>query len=263
MINLKKYFKVWWIFAINAFQIQMNIRWALLFFLFGKLLRFAIFTVFIILLVGKTKSLAGYSLDQTLLFFLTFNLIDTCAQLFFREVYRFRAAVLSGNFDFYLIKPISPLFRSLTAGPDLLDFLTFIPLLLAIVFFINRSDITSPAQILGYILLVVSGFVIALAFHIFVLSLAILTTEIDHSLMLYRDITALGRMPIDIYKEPIRGLLTFVIPVGVMMSFPVKFLLGLLSVYGMIYSVILATIFLLLSYLSWKYALKRYSSASS
>ncbi len=260
---IKKYFKVWWIFAINSFQSQLNIRWPLILFLLGKILRFFTFTFFIIILVNRTTALAGYSLDQTILFYLSYNFVDNLAQLFFREVYRFRPAVVSGTFDFYLIKPFNPLFRSLTAGPDLLDFITIIPLTFAIMFFIQRLNITNALNLITYIILLGIGFLIALSFHILVLSLAVVTTEIDHAVMVYRDITSMGRMPIDIYVEPLKSLLTFVIPVGMMMSFPAKSLLGILSPVAFVYAILFAIILFYLSLKIWNLALKQYSSASS
>ena len=258
-----KYLKIWWLYTINSFQTQLMIRWALLIFLLAKLLRFTIFTFFIIILVNKTKVLAGYSLDETILFFLSFNLVDMLAQLFFREVYRFRSAVVTGTFDFYLIKPLNPLFRSLATGPDLLDFLTLIPVIFAIIFFINRLQITNFYAIATYFLLITIGFIIALSFHILVLALAVVTTEIDHAIMVYRDIVAMGRMPVDIYMEPIRGLITFIIPVGIMMTFPTKSLLGLLSPFNIIYATGFAVFLLFISLKIWNWSLKQYSSASS
>lgn len=260
---IKKYLKVWWISAINSFQTQLMVRWAVAIFLLAKILRFTIFTIFIIILVGKTSALAGYTLDQTIFFYLSFNLIDMLSQLMFREVYRFRSQIVSGNFDFYLIKPVSPLFRSLATGPDLMDFLTLFPLLGAIIYFINKLQVTDPVNVIIYITLLVLGFIIALSFHILVLALAVLTTEIDHAIMVYRDVVALGRMPIDIYREPIRGFITFVIPVGIMMSFPVKSLLGLLSPIFIVYSGFFALILFILSLKVWNYSVKQYSSASS
>lgn len=260
---IKKYLKIWWLFAINSFQVQLMVRWAMLLFLLAKILRFTIFIIFIVILLQRTNALAGYSLDQTILFFLSFNLVDILSQLLFREVYRFRPAIVQGTFDFYLIKPISPLFRALATGPDLLDFLTLIPLIFAIVFFIERLNILNPMGILLYILLITVAFIIALSFHILVLSLAILTTEIDHAVMVYRDIVAMGRMPVDIYREPIRGFITFIIPVGIMMTFPTKALMGLLSPIFIIYAVGLAVLMYFISIRVWGYALKKYSSASS
>lgn len=260
---IKRYLRIWWFYGANSFQTQFAVRWALLIFLAGKILRFSIFIFFIILLLQNTKVLAGYSLDQTILFFLSFNLLDITAQMVFREVYRFRSLVVSGNFDFYLIKPVNPLFRSLFGGPDILDFFTLIPLIFAIVYFIERVGELTFLGIALYILLLIGGFLISLSFHILVLSLAIVTTEIDHAIMVYRDIVGMGRMPIDIYREPIRGLLTFVIPVGMMMSYPAKALLGLLSPVLIIYAFIFTISLLLLSLKAWNFAVRQYSSASS
>lgn len=260
---MKKYFLVWLKFAILGFQTQLALPSALFIFLLGKVLRFSVFTLFIIILVNKTKALAGYNLDQTIFFFLSFNLIDTVSQLLFREVYRFRQAVVLGNFDFYLIKPIHPLFRALMGGPDLIDFITLIPLVLATIVFMNRLEINNLLSIMIYILLLISGFIIALAFHILVLALAVITTEIDHAIMMYRDVVGMGRFPIDIYREPLRGFLTFIIPVGIMMSFPTKAILGLLSWQAIVYALIFSLIMLYLSFKVWDYSLKQYSSASS
>ncbi len=259
----KKYFKIWLRFAINGFQTQISVRFALIIFLLGKILRFGVYTFFIIILVGKTKVLAGYSLDQTIFFFLSFNLVDILAQLLFREVYRFRQAVVSGNFDFYLIRPVNVLFRSLFGGPDVMDFITLFPLIFAIIFFMDKLNLINPVNIFIYIILISCAFLIALSFHILVLSLAVVTTEIDHAIMMYRDIVGMGRFPIDIYREPLRGFLTFVIPVGIMMSFPTKALLGLLNPYLIIYAVIFSIAIFYLSLRVWNWSLRSYSSASS
>lgn len=260
---IKKYFKVWWIYAVNTIQTQLVVKWTVGIFLLAKILRFSIFTLFIVILLSKTNVIAGYTLNQTLLFFLSFNLVDIITQLVFREVYRFRGQIISGNFDFYLIKPISPLFRSLFGGPDIIDFFTLIPLSFAIIYFILQNGNISLYSILLYIFLIFTGFFISMSFHILVLSLAIITTEIDHTIMLYRDVMGMGRMPVDIYKEPIRGLLTFVIPVGIMMSFPAKALLNIIDYFSIFYALTFTAMIFFLSLLVWNYALTKYSSASS
>ncbi|MBI4035480.1 ABC-2 family transporter protein [Candidatus Daviesbacteria bacterium] len=260
---MKRYLKLWWLFASAAFQIQLNIRWGLIIFLLAKILRFTTFIFLLVILLQSTKVLAGYTLDQVLLFFLSFNFLDILSQLLFREVYRFRPKVLSGTFDFYLIKPISPLFRSLLTGPDLLDFITLIPLIAAIVYFVNKLNSLNILNIGEYIFMLLLGFLIILSFHILVLSLAVLTTEIDSAILVYRDLVGMGRVPIDVYVEPIRSLITFIIPVGIMMTFPAKALMGLLSPGLIAYAISFTLILFYFSYKAWELALKNYSSASS
>jgi len=102
--------------------------------------------------------------------------------------------------------------------------------------------------------------VIATAFHIIVLAMGILTTEVDHTIMIYRDMTSLARFPLDIYREPIRSIFTFVIPVGIMMGFPAKALFSLLSPQFIFLSFVISWILLFLSIKLWQYALMKYQS---
>ncbi|MFZ5844839.1 MAG: ABC-2 family transporter protein [Patescibacteria group bacterium] len=214
-------------------------------------------------LFSGTKTIAGYNLKQALLFFLTYNLIDTATQLFFREVYRFRQLVVTGDFDLVLVKPMSALFRALAGGADPLDLLMLIPYIGSLIYVAgNLSDLTLGGVAL-YLLLLANGFLLATAFHIVVLALAVVTTEIDHTIMIYRDLTSMGRVPVDIYREPLRSILTFVVPVGLMMTFPAKALLGILKPVPVLASLALSGLFIYLSLRLWRYALTLYSSASS
>ncbi len=260
---MKRYFILWWLFGIKSAKIAFQSRFGAGLLILGKILRFSLFLFFILLIASNTKTIVGYSLWQVVLFFATFNVVDILAQIFLREVYHFRKYVVSGDFDYFLAKPLSPLFRSLMGGSDILD----LPMLAlaGLLLFIAASQIGNITLInsLIYILLIVNSLVIALSFHIFVLAICVMTTEIDNMLWAYRDLTQLGKMPIDIFREPLRGFLTFVLPVGITMTYPAKALMGLLSFSSMSIAFGISTVFLLVSVWSWQYALRRYSSASS
>lgn len=260
---MKKHFSLWMAMMLMSLSFALQSRFGAIFFILAKIMRFSFFLLFLILLGSKTKVIGDYTIWQMILFFATFNLVDTLAQFFFREVYRFRNLIIRGYFDYILLMPKSPLFRSLFGGSDILD----LPLLfISVIFlFITSSHIGSlnPLQILLYISLVANALLIATSFHIFVLALCVITTEIDSALFLYRDITQMGRIPVDIYHEPLRGFVTFVVPVGIMMTFPAKVLMGLLSPGGIVVSFSIGFIFFITSIAFWQLSLKRYASASS
>ncbi len=180
-------------------------------------------------LFTKISIIANYSVTQALFFFLTFNLIDTTTQLFFREVYRFRQLVVTGDFDLVLTKPMSPLFRALAGGADPLDLIMLVPYIGLLIYVSTQLGAVTIFSLFLYIFLVINGFLIAMSFHVLVLALAIVTTEIDHTIMIYRDLTSMARVPVDIYREPLRSVITFIIPIGIMMTFPAKAFLGLLT----------------------------------
>jgi len=246
----------------NHFSTMFTYRVGVFVFIVGKLMRFGFFLAFIYFLLIRTNTLAGYTLQQTIFFFLTFNLIDVIAQFLFREVYTFRYLVVSGSFDLVLVKPMSALFRSLMGRADVFDFFTIPPLIFAIYYMGMQMGPTLTQAIL-YVLLLLNGLLIATAFHIATLSLGMATLEIDHTIMIYRDLVNLGRLPIDIYQQPLRGILTYLVPVGIMISLPVKALMGLVSTTGILVSLGLGFVMFILSLRFWNFALTKYTSASS
>jgi len=249
--------------TLQAFQISLQSRFNALFFILGKILRFGLVLLFIIIIGSQTRLIAGYDIWQLVFFFATFNLIDVMVQFFLRQVYFFRPLIINGRFDYLLLSPISPLFRSLLGRADILD----APILgLAIVLLIFSGLKIGQIELismLSFMALVLNAFLIALSFHILVLSLGVVTTVVDNALWLYRDLSQMARIPVDIYREPLRAFLTFVIPIGIMITFPAKALMGLLSPAFIIFSFVIGILSISLSLIIWREALKRYSSASS
>jgi ABC-2 type transport system permease protein len=260
--NIIYHFRVWFVMSKKSFRIMLSKKILFFMFLLGKLTRFAFFLVFLTFLLKGTETVAGYNLNQTLFFFLTFNLIDIVAQFLFRDVYRFRPKLVSGELDLIMAKPTNVLFRVLLGGADVIDLVTIPPLIFAIVF-VGRMLNPNLGQVVLYLLLTANGLLISAAFHIAVLSMGILTLEIDHTIMIYRDILNLGRLPVEIYKEPIRSILTFLIPVGLMISLPAKSLMGFTKPSVILISFLIGILGIYLSLKFWNKAIRNYTSASS
>ena len=257
---LVRNFKIFLLFSRFAIKSSLQAKLGVVFFSFGKILRFLLLFWFVWFLVTNTKTLKGYTPTQVILFYLTFNIIDTLTQALFREVYRFRQLVVSGELDGILVKPYHPFLRVLIGGVDILDIIMLVPYIFLTGYFISLSDAITVTQGFLYFALVINGIIIATAFHIAVLSLGVLTTEVDHAVMIYRDITSIGRFPIEIYKEPFRSFFTFVIPIGIMVSFPSQALFGLLNPSLIIIAFGFSIAFLYLSLKLWQSALKKYQS---
>src|SRR5262249_30801643 len=132
--RMKKYFSVWWRLAQLSFLMQFANRWSSLGWLGGKLVRLVFFITFIVAIFRHVPTVAGYSLEQVALFFLTFNLVDISGQIFFRGIYMVGRDVRDGDMDFYLIQPVNPLFRICSNLVDFLDLLTLMPVLALIVY---------------------------------------------------------------------------------------------------------------------------------
>jgi len=260
--RLSIYWKIWYTIALNAFQETFLNRWVTALFLFGKALRFSMSLFFLLILQRTITGFAGYTTDQVIIFFLTYQFTDGLTQILYRGVYMFSQQVRSGELDFYLSKPLNPLFRILTGKPDIIDALFFVPTTLVSFFLVSRLHVSvTPTSFLLYCALLVNSFLIGTAFHIFVICLGVLTTEVDNAIMLYRDTTALSRFPVNMYAEPLRFAFFFIIPIGVMNTVPAQVLLQLQPSVTVLFTMLVGVGFFLLSLFAWKFSIRKYTSA--
>jgi len=260
--KLRKYWRVWYIMSRNALAGSIHSKLSFGFFLVGKIVRFAFFVFFLLFLVRGTGSLAGYSVDQVIFVFLTFNIVDVVGQFLYREVYRFKPLILSGDFDLVLTKPMSALFRGLMGGADFIDLMT-IPILLVVVVMVGARLEPSVGEVLLFGVLVVNGLVITTAFHIAILGLYVRFLELDYVLWFYRDLLNLGKLPVGVYREPLRTALVYIVPVATMVTLPARALMGLVSWGGIMVSLIIGAAMIWVAMKFWRYSLSFYMSASS
>lgn len=259
-----KYWRVWFITASNMLQETFVNRATNAFFMFGKILRLSMNLIFLHLLRENTHNFAGYTADQMVIFYLTYQFIDVFSQVFYRGVYVFGQKVRSGEFDLYLSKPISPLFRALTSHPDINDALFLIPstiISIGIGMQLNLNVSTNNALL--YFALLLNAFCISTAIHILVLAIGVITTEVDGTVWLFRDVLRLAQWPMTLYFEPLRTILFYIIPVGIMVTMPAHALLGMQSQEGILLSFALGVGSLIVSMRFWHWSLRQYSSASS
>lgn len=249
--------------TLNAFQTSIQSRFGAVLFIIGKIIRFFLVLFFIVVVASTTNFVKGYGIWELVFVFATFNFIDVLAQFFMRGVYFFRRIVLTGEFDSFLASPMSPLFRSLFGAADILDTpILMVSLGLLIYSATKISDISSFGLAI-YALLILNAMLIAFSFHVLIVSIGIVTTAVDNALWLYRDILQMGRIPVDFYKEPLRGVITFLIPVGIMVTFPAKAIMGLLTLPNMLIAIVIGFLFTIASLSFWKYSLKNYQSTGS
>lgn len=260
---LRKYWRIWLRTASMAMQAQLTYRLGSFGFLLGKMIRLLFFFAFMAAVFNHVETVAGYNLVETALFFMTFNLVDMTAQIFFRGVYGARRTVTEGDFDFYLVQPCSPLFRMTCSSVDFLDIITILPVIFMTGVVFARLPPLPWENYAAYALLMLNGVALIYAIHVLVAALAVRTQELESAIWIYRDVMFMGKFPVDVYAPAVRWVLTLGIPIAVMTTFPAKALLGRLSPAWIAYSFALTAAALPLSWLFWKDSVARYTSSSS
>lgn len=263
-MRIKTYTKVWSLFAKNALQETFINRASNFLFFLGKTIRVGMSLLFLYLIKQNIQTFAGYTSDQLVVFFLTYQIIDIIVQTMYRGVYIFSNLVRSGEFDFLLTKPINPLFRALTGKPDINDFIFLFPNLLLAGYVLSTLDVVvSFWGTFWYLILIINAFLIATALHILVLVIGILTTEVDGIIWIYRDLSYMGRFPVSIYIEPLRFTLFFLIPIGMMTTVPTEVFLGIQPSQSIFWALTVGFGSLFVSLKAWDWALKQYASTGS
>jgi ABC-2 type transport system permease protein len=261
--EIRRHARLWVITASMSMQAQLTYRLGSVGFLIGKAIRLLFFFAFVAAVFDHVQTVAGYTLLETALFFLTFNIVDMIAQIFFRGVYNARRIVNEGDFDFYLIQPCSPLLRMVCSSVDMLDVITLAPVLVATVVVLRRLPPLGWEHGFAYAALTANAVALVFAIHVAVAALTVRTQELENAIWIYRDVMFMGRFPVDVYASPVRWALTFGVPIAVMTSFPAKAFLGRLSLAWTAYAFALSAAALTAALAFWRSSVARYTSSSS
>jgi len=210
-------------------------------------------------------SLGGWTYDEILVvigLFIIFNgVIDAVLR---PNILRLTEHVQKGTLDFVLIKPANSQFLATITAISVykcLDLILGFALLGYGLFRVGHWP--SLSEWLLFAVMMPAGLVIVYSMWLFLATLAFWFVKIDNFTELFYTFYEAGRFPITVYRGWIRGILTFVVPVAFLTTFPAATLMGRLSFRYAIESLLMALIFFYGSSRFWRYAIRFYSSASS
>ena len=94
-------------------------------------------------------------------------------------------------------------------------------------------------------------------------TLAFWFVRVDNFAEIFWTFYEAGRFPVYVYRGTLRFILTFIVPIAFLTTFPAAALLGELSRIYIVGAVIMAAALFYASVRFWRYAIRFYSSASS
>lgn len=174
------------------------------------------------------------------------------------------AQVREGTFDFVLIKPVNAQFMSSLKTVAIWRISDIIIGLGLILYALDLQRIVPTwAQVALFVLMLACGTSIVYSIWLAMVSLAFWYIKIDNITELFSAFYEAGRYPVSVYPGLVQGILTFLVPVAFVTTFPASALMGRLEASTALLGVFLAILFFLLSNRFWNFAIKHYSSASS
>ncbi|MBI4512368.1 MAG: ABC-2 family transporter protein [Deltaproteobacteria bacterium] len=172
--------------------------------------------------------------------------------------------IRTGTLDFVLLKPADAQFLVSTAkfAPwKALDIVT--ALVILSVALVRLGHVPSPGQVAVAGVLLLASALVLYSIWILVVCAAFWVVRLDNLNYLFSSIFDAARWPITVFRGGWRILFTFIIPLGVMTTYPAMALLGTLDPWTALASVVGAVLLASVSRFTWLRAMGRYTSASS
>lgn len=242
----------------------MQYRSDLAFDAFAGLLRTVATSAPLWLVFQRGDSIAGWTLPEAAwvmaLYLLMQGILGGLVEPNLGEVVE---SVRSGNFDLVLMKPADAqlLVSVRTVSPShLWDVLAALALA---GWSVSQTGLPAPGDAVVAAGLLICGIASMYALWLMAISLSFWFVRVDNLRFLLWSAADAGRWPIQVFSGWARYVLTFVIPVALLTSFPAMALRGEWDSGVLATSAAVALGFVVLSRLAWTRALASYTSASS
>lgn len=221
--------------------------------------------VFIEILFSHINTLAGWTKFEMLLLLGTSHVVSQLFEgLFFVNCIELPESIRTGNLDFLLLKPVNSQFMISSRFIDL-GALTNVMLGFVLVGYswFHLAYALTATNICVYLLLILNGMAIYYAIMFMLMTISFWTIRGEGMIDVYFQSTNFARQPAEIYRGVLKLILTFVVPMLVIVNFPVKAIIRSLSGWLVLYGLAAGLLLLYASHKFWGFAVKNYRSASS
>jgi ABC-2 type transport system permease protein len=262
---MKRYLRLYLYFLQFSFSKAMEFRLDFFFRVLMDIIYYAVNILFFKVLFLHTTLIAGWTSEQMTVFVATYLLVDAINMtIFSSNMWWLPVFINKGELDYYLIRPVSPLFflslREFAAN-------SFLNLLIALAFFIYsilQSGIAlSVSNLSVFLLLIVNGSLIYYCVQMLMILPVFWTHSSRGFVDLFYSMGVAMERPDRIYRGVIRIIFTMILPFGLIASFPARMFIEGIDAGTMIHLLIVSLGLWSLMLLVWKWGLRNYSSASS
>ena len=212
----------------------------------------------------RVQTIAGWQPEAAIILFGTFQIMSGVLTTYMEpNVAWFRYQILEGRLDDILLKPVPALFLAslgTSASWGLLDIATGIVLV-----GIGQCLVgTLPPwwHMVSWLILMMVGIVMTWSSRVVLASAAFWAPSFQPD-VLYKALWQFGRYPVQIYQQPLRFILTYVVPIAFVATFPAQALTHGSSAPFLGASVLGGAGAILLVRSVWTAGLRRYTSATS
>ncbi len=172
--------------------------------------------------------------------------------------------IREGTLDFVLLKPADAQFLVSTTKFEVFRVLDALAgVALVTLAFVRLGRVPSAGGVLTAVAMLAAAAVVLYSIWILVIAAAFWVVRVDNLAYLFDSLFDFARWPVSVFKGVWKIVFTFVIPLGVMTTYPAEALLGSLGAQTAVGSILGAALLAVLARLVWTRAIGHYTSASS
>lgn len=211
-----------------------------------------------------TDSFAGWSKNETILLLLTFQIATEITSSLGGSLYQFSNHIKSGNFDFFLIRPIDPQFIAIFGKPDLKNIIYLIANVLPYIYLLMRNPLDiQMVHVPLYIYFVILANILWISIKTMAVTCNFWWQKLDNLPYLLHSIVSLGKYPTSMFPKKIQAVFYTVLPIAFVAVIPAQALQGKTTLFEIVLGTGIVIFAVIASRLFWNIAIKNYSSASS
>ena len=224
--------------------------------------------VFLETIYGQTSNFASYTKYEAYILFGTFMMVQAIGHIFFYNRLVMLKELIRGDgqesFDLALTKPIdAQIFATLGrfSFGSIVPF--FVTVFIVVYGMIHQSQTLNIFNFAAYVFVVLIGVLISYLVLLFCSTFLFWFPELQMADALWGHIVEFGKYPSHLYRGIAGILFNVVIPVTLMASIPVEFLLGKRSFTMLLIYAIITIVLFVLTRIFWQVAIKKYSGSGS
>ncbi len=218
------------------------------------------------IIFNNTETLGGWGLGELIALLGVFRLVNTMMIAFiWPNTEKFNQSIRDGSMDYTILQPVNSLFLVTFSRITVWRFWDLILAVVLIVVGVNMTggDLTTPLQILTFVLLAITGMIIIYSLWIVLIALTFWFVKFDNNVTILQALLDAGRYPATVYPVWLRIIVTFIIPIAVATTIPLQALRGELTTVQILTFILVSIISFIVATRVWKAGLKQYSGASS
>lgn len=218
-------------------------------------------------LFARFGSIKNYTFNEVLLCFSTIFMSFSLAECFGRGFDAFSGIISNGEFDRIMVRPRNEILQVIGSKIELTRIGRLAQALLIFIYGVTTCGVNwNPQKLLTLSLMIIGG--MGLFFGLFMIYAAIcfFTLEGLEFMNIFTDGgRELAQYPLNIYKEWVLKFFTFIVPLAFINYYPFLYLIGKNQGHDIFYmlSPMLSLLFIIPSYVLWRFGVSHYKSTGS